>query len=231
MGGIAGYPSDREGWGRVLLNNTIRFGSDAQHALVISDVRNINGLQTGQSGHVTISNASAASPLHVTLAYADAPAQPQTGCGSPPLSMAVNNLDLIVTAPNGDVYRGNYFVGGVSAPGGTPDAINNLEQVLVASPQTGRWDIQVLGASVPQGPQGYAVVITGAVSQNTCESADFNCDGDSGTDADIEAFFSCLAGSCPAPPCTSTADFDGDGDVGTDADIEAFFRVLAGNPC
>ena len=64
-----------------------------------------------------------------------------------------------------------------------------------------------------------------------CGSADFNCDGDTGTDADIEAFFACLAGNCPPPPCTSNADFNGDGDSATDADIEAFFRVLAGGTC
>jgi hypothetical protein len=64
-----------------------------------------------------------------------------------------------------------------------------------------------------------------------CGSADFNCDGDVGTDADIEAFFTCLAGTCPPAPCTSTADFNFDGDVGTDSDIEAFFRVLAGGNC
>jgi probable HAF family extracellular repeat protein len=64
-----------------------------------------------------------------------------------------------------------------------------------------------------------------------CGSADFNCDGDVGTDADIEAFFACISGLCPPPPCSSDADFDGDGDVGTDADIEAFFRVLAGGVC
>ncbi len=64
-----------------------------------------------------------------------------------------------------------------------------------------------------------------------CGRADFNCDGDIGTDADLEAFFACLAGNCPAPPCTSSADFNGDGDLGTDADIEAFFRVLAGGAC
>jgi hypothetical protein len=75
-----------------------------------------------------------------------------------------------------------------------------------------------------------SVVLTGHTGGG-CESADFDCDGDTGTDADIQAFFACLAGTCPAAPCTSTADFDGDGDVGTDADIEAFFRVLAGNPC
>jgi hypothetical protein len=64
-----------------------------------------------------------------------------------------------------------------------------------------------------------------------CDSADFNCDGDFGTDSDIEAFFLCLAGTCPPPPCTNNADFNNDGDVGTDADIEAFFRVLAGGSC
>ena len=64
-----------------------------------------------------------------------------------------------------------------------------------------------------------------------CGTADFNCDGDIGTDADIEAFFMCLAGNCPQSPCPNTADFNHDGDTGTDADIEAFFRVLAGGNC
>jgi hypothetical protein len=64
-----------------------------------------------------------------------------------------------------------------------------------------------------------------------CGSADFNCDGDVGTDADIAGFFSCLSGNCPAAPCANSADFNGDGDVGTDADIEAFFRVLGGGTC
>src|SRR5262249_33726981 len=64
-----------------------------------------------------------------------------------------------------------------------------------------------------------------------CGSADFDCDGDVGTDADIAAFFACVAGDCPRGACTSTADMDGDGDVGTDADIETFFRILAGGAC
>jgi hypothetical protein len=60
------------------------------------------------------------------------------------------------------------------------------------------------------------------------ECSDFDGDGDTGTDADIEAFFACLAGSC-CMTCMGP-DFDCDGDDGTDADIEAFFRVLAGDP-
>jgi hypothetical protein len=62
-----------------------------------------------------------------------------------------------------------------------------------------------------------------------CGTADFDGDGDLGTDADIEAFFACLAGNC----CTTcqSSDFNLDGDFGTDQDIESFFRVLAGQPC
>jgi hypothetical protein len=78
---------------------------------------------------------------------------------------------------------------------------------------------------------GSDTVVVNVVPPSTCDSADFNCDGDSGTDADIEAFFACVAGVCPQPPCMNSADFNHDGDSGTDADIEAFFRVLAGGHC
>lgn len=64
-----------------------------------------------------------------------------------------------------------------------------------------------------------------------CGTSDFDGDGDSGTDRDIEAFFRCLAGNCCGGCWMLGADFNADGDSGTDADIEAFFRVLAGNPC
>src|SRR5262245_11298858 len=60
-------------------------------------------------------------------------------------------------------------------------------------------------------------------------SPDFNNDGDSGTDADIESFFACLAGHCCA--YCAGPDFNNNGDSGTDADIESFFRVLAGGAC
>jgi hypothetical protein len=80
----------------------------------------------------------------------------------------------------------------------------------------------------------YIVNLTGVSycpSTPACGVADFNGDGDSGTDFDIEAFFACLAGDC-CPTCfAGGADFNMDGDSGTDADIEAFFRVLAGGVC
>jgi hypothetical protein len=64
-----------------------------------------------------------------------------------------------------------------------------------------------------------------------CGTSDFNGDGDFGTDQDIEAFFSCLAGNCCATCYSGGSDFNGDGDFGTDQDIESFFRVLGGGNC
>jgi probable HAF family extracellular repeat protein len=110
--------------------------------------------------------------------------------------------------PNfGDIY--NYYL--VSATAISRDGLH------IGGNGGPYFDRRVWIAHLPQPPR--------------CGSADFNCDGDPGTDADIEAFFACIAGNCPAPPCASNADFNGDGDSGTDADIEAFFRVLAGQPC
>jgi hypothetical protein len=102
----------------------------------------------------------------------------------------------------------------------------------------------------PRGLCSYAIGVDGSLTQKsaqvdtggiaptdvvvwpglaTCGTADFDGDGDSATDADIEAFWACIAGSC-CPTCFG-ADFDRDGDASTDADIEAFYRVLAGGNC
>jgi len=64
-----------------------------------------------------------------------------------------------------------------------------------------------------------------------CGTSDFNGDGDFGTDADIEAFFACLGGTCCATCFEGGSDFNNDGDFGTDQDIESFFRVLGGGNC
>ncbi len=85
------------------------------------------------------------------------------------------------------------------------------------------------GVSSPGGSAELAQLIAITAPPSRCGSADFNGDGDVGTDSDIEAFFACLAGTC-CSTCGS-ADFNGDGDLGTDADIDSFFRVLAGGPC
>jgi subtilisin-like proprotein convertase family protein len=76
----------------------------------------------------------------------------------------------------------------------------------------------------------YRIALTGVCfAARPCASADYNGDGDNGTDQDILDFFACLEGDC-CPTCPPP-DIDGDGDVGTDADIAAFFRAFSGGGC
>ncbi len=97
-------------------------------------------------------------------------------------------------------------------------------------------DLALIGPTGASG--GTTVVYVGLAglaadlgTRPVCGSADFDGDGDTGTDQDIEAFFRCLSGDCCATCFAGGADFNGDGDTGTDQDIEAFFRVLAGGEC
>jgi hypothetical protein len=115
---------------------------------------------------------------------------------------------------------GNLSDGGSITGSMTP----NLSISPALAGDAGSYDVVVSNMCFTVPSSAAALTVTGH-----CGSADFNHDGDVGTDNDIEAFFACLSGSCCAS-CDS-ADFNGDGDLGTDADIEAFFRVLGGGSC
>jgi hypothetical protein len=139
-------------------------------------------------------------------------------------------LDVVAAAGySGLTYqwrRGGVALSDGPAPGGSVIAGAATASLLISglsSADAGAYDCVVASAC------GSAT--SDAALLSLCGSADFNCDGDTGTDADIESFFACVAGVCPSSPCLSVADFNGDGDVGTDSDIEAFFRVLAGGTC
>jgi hypothetical protein len=158
MAGEAGYPSVTEGWGMARLDNTLFFPGSPRR-LRAWDVRNADGLATGEFQAFTIEVASSTAPLKVTLAWSDAPGT--SGAANP----VVNNLDLTVTAPDSTTFRGNVFAGGQSTAGGAPDGLNNVEQVLVNAPAVGMWTIRVGGTAVNVGApgQGFAVVATARV--------------------------------------------------------------------
>ncbi len=159
MAGEAGYPSVTEGWGMARLNNTLFFPGSPRR-LRAWQVRNADGLATGEFQAFTVEVASATEPLKVTLAWSDAPGT--SGAANP----VVNNLDLTVVAPNSTTFRGNVFAGGQSSAGGVPDALNNVEQVLVSAPAVGLWTIRVGATAVNVGApgQGFAVVATARMS-------------------------------------------------------------------
>jgi hypothetical protein len=208
---ITGYPSNQEGWGRILADNSFYFAGDTRR-LVIKDVRNAGtgALTTGANADVRFRVRSSAEPLKVTLVWHDAPASAFTS------SAAVNNLDLRVDAPAA-TYLGNVMSNGESATGGTADLVNNVEQVIVTSPATGVWDAAVLGTNIPVGPQGYAVVVTGDVEPIVCV-ADFNNDGFLDF-SDFDAFVAAFeAGS-------ATSDINADGFLDF-TDFDAFVAAF-----
>jgi len=156
MTGISGFPSNREGWGRVLGDNAIAFPDDARK-LVFTDVNRAVGFTTGQFVESAVNIASSGEPLKVTLVWTEPPAAAGASFA------AINNLDLTVTSPTGQVYKGNVFSGGQSAIGGVYDDRNNVEQVVVNNPAIGAWSVRIAAASVNVGPQGYAFSVTGDV--------------------------------------------------------------------
>lgn len=139
-------PNVHEGWGRIDLVNA----TDNTAAWV----DNTAGLATGASASYAYTVAGGA-PFKVTVVWTDFPSTEAAALN------LVNNLNLVVTAPGGAVYRGNVFSGGWSQTGGSADIVNNVENVYVQSAAAGAWTVQVSGASVPQGPQPFALVVEG----------------------------------------------------------------------
>ncbi len=215
MASLPGYPSDREGWGRVVADASLFFAGDTRR-LVVRDARSTGtaSLQTGGSYEFGLLVDASSQPLRVTMSYHDAPAQVNAAL------TPVNNLNLVVVSPAGETYLGNVFAGGFSATGGTADALNNTEQVHIAAPVAGVWSVRVEAAAVNQGPQGFAIVATGAVADAPDCLGDFNQDG--GVDGqDVEAFFLAWGDGL------ESADVNQDGGV-DGQDVETFFLAWEG---
>lgn len=140
-----GYPSRDQGWGRVSLVNSLT-------ARELNWVDETTSLTTGNNTTYTYYIESSSTPLRVTMTWTDAP-------GSTTVSRAlVNDLDLKLTDPNGNVYYGNDFT---SPYDSSFDRLNNVENVFVEAPQTGTWTVEVLGYNIPAGPQNYSLVVGG----------------------------------------------------------------------
>jgi N-acetylneuraminic acid mutarotase/subtilisin family serine protease len=135
-----GYSEDK-GWGKVSLYDSM-FGTQ-----IINDTDSVS---EGQQQSYTISCTRSNRPLKISLVWSDYPASAQNAAS------LVNDLDLIVTAPDGSVtYYGNDF----TIPYDSAfDRTNNVENIIINNPVEGEYTIEVLGHSVPQGPQPFALV-------------------------------------------------------------------------
>ncbi|GLZ28996.1 hypothetical protein Lesp02_11860 [Lentzea sp. NBRC 105346] len=131
-----------QGWGTASVRNLYDSAKASGWKLPLL-VNETDLVSNGQVRRYTVSS-SGTKPLKATLAYTD-PA------GSPTAALArVNDLTLRVTAPNGTVYYGNngLLAGNWSTPGGSPNAIDTVENVFVEKPAAGTWTVEVLASQV-----------------------------------------------------------------------------------
>ncbi len=101
-GNTGPIPNRDEGWGMVDISK-LEYPYDDPVPFYLEDQTSI--LTTGEVDEYEIRYDRTDVPLKISLVWTDAPAGPGTGDG-PTL---VNDLDLEVEAPNGDIYRGNAF--------------------------------------------------------------------------------------------------------------------------
>ncbi len=134
-----GFPNGNQGWGRVTLDKSLN----------TAFVNETSSLSTSQKATYSFA-ATAGKPLKISLVWSDAPASTSASV------TLVNDLDLVITAPNGTQYVGNDF----TAPyNNNWDGRNNVENVFINAPQSGTYTVEVQAYNVPQGPQAFSLAI------------------------------------------------------------------------
>ncbi len=158
-------PNGDEGWGRLDVITalsppeplSVRYLEDA-------------GLKTNETRTWFLRAGAAQLPLKVMLCWTDPPAAPEASVA------LVDDLDLTVRAPDGQVFTGN----------GTVDRRNPVEGVQVASAAVGVWRVTVRGYNVPANVQPFALTALGAVG-------DFLLAGDTNGDGHVTVADAVLA--------------------------------------
>ncbi|MCB2182458.1 MAG: S8 family serine peptidase [Desulfobulbaceae bacterium] len=134
---------NEQGFGRVNLEAVLAPADPARVEFIDND----KGLETGEVWSRELTIHSDDVPLRLVMAYSDYPGEG-----------LINNLNLILTGPDGKRYVGNPAMGG----GLQMDAMNNVEVIEVHVPPPGSWKIEVVASSIPQSVQDFALVIIGA---------------------------------------------------------------------
>ncbi|MEM3341933.1 MAG: S8 family serine peptidase, partial [Thermoplasmata archaeon] len=159
-------PSPAQGWGEVNVTNIVN-----NNNLFYADEGGTNVLSNGGSVNYNV-QAVAGTDLKITIVWRDYPAPSSTGSGR----TLMNDLDLVVLASNGTVYRGNNFSNSYSVPNAAGrDSLNNVECVYIPAAYvdtSAPYTIYINGTSigydsVPSVPgvnQDFAIVVSGVAS-------------------------------------------------------------------
>jgi PGF-pre-PGF domain-containing protein len=139
---IEGRPDYSQGWGRIDVENSL-FPRNSV-VLKYHDNKRLN--DTGESWNVTYSVNYSTQPFRATLVWTD---YPRTEISDKDL---VNDLDLAVIGPTGNVYLGN----GRSEP----DNRNNVECINIPNPAVGNYTIHVNATHIAKEQQNFSLVLS-----------------------------------------------------------------------
>lgn len=109
----------------------------------------------GEQKLYTLNVTAGQGELRITLVWDDFPADPLAA------HALVNDLDLVVTGPNGIAafpWTLDPYAPQDSARRDRNDHANNVEQVYVEAPVEGTWSIAVWGTAVPEYEQTYSLI-------------------------------------------------------------------------
>lgn len=132
-----------QGWGQVQLSNVLPIPGQYNFDLYVADYEYLTSL-TERIYQVDIVNSN--HPLRATIVWTD------------PMNVMwaaknlLNDLDLIVTSPRGNVTYGNNI---------SSDEFNPVERVVIENPMVGVWSVKVVSKRLAVGTyQNYSIVIT-----------------------------------------------------------------------
>jgi uncharacterized membrane protein/subtilisin family serine protease len=163
--GTSQWPSREQGWGLVNVSRAIVETRDNNMEFVDQTTK-FYSVGESQSYRYDVQPGT---PLRVSLVWTDLPSEVYSG------KMLINDLDLEVESPSGQVFKGNVFGGGQSIVGGTADDTNNVEMVYIETPELGEWEVTVRSSQLPPvwggGVQDYAVSVVGNVNKKFVDIA------------------------------------------------------------
>jgi len=135
-----------QGYGRVNLDAVLM--PPSTKTIEFSDIK--PGLRTGEVHTLELQVQSGGHPLRIAMVYSDYPG-----------SSLINNLNLMLTAPDGGKHVGNPKPGNLI----TLDVTNNVEVINIDNPMSGNWLIDIVASNVSQGPQDFALVYSANIGE------------------------------------------------------------------
>jgi len=156
--GTANIPNMDEGWGQLDLEESLYPMNGIIAKNIFHDTSQTLAPGLSYAYNYALDGSYG---LDVTLVWND---QEGSSSATQSASRLVNDLDLVVTAPDGTVYKGNDFASGFSTTGGSKDSLNNVERVRLSSGPVGDWRVTVSHAGGSS--QGYALVISAVGNAN-----------------------------------------------------------------